>query len=641
MHRLLKRQLKKADLFDKIDITDGSQISRLLQIIDKCYYDFDDDRYLIERSMEISSEEMHLLYQQLEQTSEEKILQSERKFQRLVKNLREHYFFYSHDIDGVLTYISESIQAILGYNTDEFLTNYDKYLTDNPNNQKVIYHTQESIKGKQQPPYHVEIYHKDGSIRTLEVTEIPIRNSNSDVIGVDGIARDISSTIKLEQKLDHQAKHDSLTGLPNRHLFLDRLGQAINRAERQNKQIAVFFLDLDHFKEVNDSLGHKTGDKLLVQFTQLLTQNIRRSDTIARLGGDEFTLIIEGFESTDTVIDIVQKLIQRMNQSQTIGEHQLYVTFSLGISIYPDDTQDPEELLKNADAAMYKAKKEGRNNYQFYTADMTEHALERIMLETQLRKALEENQLDVYYQFQINAANDLLIGMETLTRWNHPELGMIPPSKFILLAEDTGLIIQLDDWVMDTVFSQWIQWEKSGFSIGKLSLNLSRLRIGDKNLINVIKNKIDKYGIKPQSLIFEVTESQIMKKTSEAIRTLNMLHDLGVEIAIDDFGTGYSSLSYLKKLPIDKLKIDQSFIRDISIDQDDMEITRTIIAMAKNLNLDVIAEGVETVEQKNFLVKNNCYKIQGYFYHKPSPANEVEQLLLNMKKTSSNLNNSK
>jgi len=442
------------------------------------------------------------------------------------------------------------------------------------------------------------------------------------------LAQQNQELLEAKQDLEHQANHDTLTGLPNRALFLDRLNQAIKHAKRHKKQLAVLFMDLDHFKEINDSLGHDAGDQLLISVAHKLENAIRKSDTVARLGGDEFTLLLEDIEESNDIITITQKILRIMAQPIMIGKDEFYTSFSIGVAIYPDDATDAESLLKNADSAMYRVKEEGRNNYQFYTQDMTARALERIQLETQLRKAIENHEFELYYQAQMDLSSQKIIGMEALIRWRHPQLGIIPPAKFIPLAEDTGLIIKIDDWVMEEGIAQWAKWLEKGIDPGKLSLNLSQLQLDTNNFMEKITRLIEQYTIDPKRIILEVTESQIMKNPKRAIGLLKELNTLGIEVAIDDFGTGYSSLSYLKQLPINKLKIDQSFIHDIPEDMDDMEITRTIIAMSKGLHLNIIAEGVETKEQSDFLTQNGCSQIQGFLYHKPAPKSDVEKFLL-------------
>ena len=516
----------------------------------------------------------------------------------------------------------------------------DENLIDNPSSPKcyeVSHHKNMPCSSSSHPcpltmviekKIQTRVLHRHSSMtgeeKIVEITATPLFDEHGKVYAVIEAAHDITELKQTQNKLKFQAEHDSLTGLPNRVLFIDRIKQSINNAKRYHEKIAVLFIDLDHFKEVNDSLGHGIGDVLLEIVSQKLNSVIRQSDTVARLGGDEFAIIINHFNHIDVVTSVVQNIMHVLNKPLSIQEHEIYASLSIGISIYPNDGLDADTLIKNADAAMYKVKNSGRNNYQFYTADMTERAFERVVLETQLRQSIEKNQLQVYYQLQMNAKENTIIGMEALVRWNHPDMGLVSPAKFIPLAEDTGFILQLDTWVMKESIAQFHKWKKEGLNPGVLSLNLCILKLEQDGFIQEIKDMIKEEEVDTSWLSFEVTESQIMKNPDKSIKKLNELNQLGIKLSIDDFGTGHSSLSYLKKLPIDKLKIDQSFIRDIPHDIDDVEITKTIIAMAKNLKLRVIAEGVETQEQIDFLLENDCNEIQGYFFHKPSPASEVQ-----------------
>ncbi|MEA2111770.1 MAG: EAL domain-containing protein [Campylobacterota bacterium] len=458
----------------------------------------------------------------------------------------------------------------------------------------------------------------------VELTAAPLFDENAEISAIIESAHDITKLKNAQETLQYQAEHDALTNLPNRILFLDRLKQAMKRASRADEKIAVLFIDLDHFKEINDSLGHSAGDLLLKDVSSRLLEAIRESDTVGRFGGDEFAIVIDQIKSIEVISSIVQGIINAMKEPFLIEAHQFYVTMSIGIAVFPDDGVDVETLLKNSDVAMYKAKNSGRNNYQFYTEDMTERAFERIVLETQLRQSLEKNEMQVYYQIQVDALNNTIVGMEALVRWNHPDMGIVSPAKFIPLAEETGFIIALDEWSMLEAIKQYKEWYAQGLNPGILSLNLSPIRLEQDGFIERLKVILKESEADTSWLCMEVTEGQMMRDPHAAIKTLTEIHKLGIRLAVDDFGTGYSSLAYLKRLPIDKLKIDQSFIRDIPDDSDDVEITRTIIAMAKGLNLSIIAEGVETKEQKEFLLEHGCNEIQGYFYHKPSPADKIK-----------------
>jgi len=475
----------------------------------------------------------------------------------------------------------------------------------------------------------------NGNTLILSTSKSPLYDTNKNVIGVLGSYADITeqkTAQKLleEQKniLHHQAHHDALTELPNRVLFNDRLEHAIETANRNNAKIALFFIDLDHFKEINDSLGHDIGDKVLKIVTSRLVEALRNEDTISRLGGDEFSVILEDLADVASISHAAQKLLDKLSEPMNLNNNTLYISSSIGISIYPDDGIDSKSLLKFADSAMYKAKNEGRNNFQFYNYRMTELALERVVMETNLRAAISNEEFIVYYQPQVDARDNQLIGMEALVRWQHPSDGMVSPIKFIPLAESTGLIVALDRIVMKIAMTQIAQWYKNGLNPGVLSMNLSVKQLQKKDFLTVFKNLMTETKCKAEWIELEITESQIMKNPEEAIKKLQALSDLGIKLAVDDFGTGYSSLAYLKKFPINKLKIDQAFVKDLPHDEEDAAITKALIALAKSLNLGIIAEGVETKEQKDFLVENDCENIQGYYYSKPTPVNEFTQILV-------------
>ncbi|MFT7005382.1 MAG: diguanylate cyclase (GGDEF)-like protein/PAS domain S-box-containing protein [Sulfurimonas sp.] len=476
---------------------------------------------------------------------------------------------------------------------------------------------------------------KGNSISVL-TSKVPLEDEDEKIIGLLGTYVDITKQRNTENELKkqkdilyHQAHHDSLTGLPNRLLFSDRLEQTIQKAKRNNSKIALLFIDLDRFKEINDSLGHDIGDEILKEVTYRLSETMRKEDTVARLGGDEFTVVLEDLSQGQDASLIATKILENLAKAMHISDNVFYVSSSIGISIYPDDGVSTQDLLKYADSAMYKAKDEGRNNFQYYNSTMTELAFERVEMETSLRSALKNNEFVVYYQPQVNGITNKLIGMEALVRWQHPTMGLVSPAKFIPLAESTGLIVELDRYVMRTAVTQIVQWYKEGLNPGMLAMNLAVKQLQQKDFIPMLKELMQETNCKTEWIELEVTEGQIMTHPEEAILILQKISDLGIELAVDDFGTGYSSLAYLKKLPIDKLKIDQVFIRDLPDDEEDAGITKAVIALANSLNLKVIAEGVETKEQKDFLVENGCKKIQGYFYSKPVPANELERLLRN------------
>jgi len=432
-----------------------------------------------------------------------------------------------------------------------------------------------------------------------------------------------------EQKeiLDFQAHHDALTGLPNRILFADRLEQAIVKAERQKSEFALFFIDLDRFKQINDSLGHTFGDKVLKVIAKRLLGVVRREDSLSRLGGDEFTLLAEDLKQEIDISALAKKIIAALAEPIVIEDNTLYITSSIGISIFPKDNVEADNLLKYADAAMYRAKEEGRNNFQYYSTEMTELALKRVVMEANIRRALENEEFFVCYQPQVESTTGKMVGMEALVRWRHPTEGLIYPNSFIQLAEDTGLIVAIDRLVMKMAMKQVSQWYAKGLNPGVLALNLAMKQLAKEDFIDVLNAMFEECKFQPQWLELEVTEGEIMKNPQNAIEVLRKISGMGIELAVDDFGTGYSSLSYLKRLPIDKLKIDKSFVDGLPENEEDVSIARAIVALAHSLKLSVIAEGVENAEQKEFLAQNGCDFIQGYHYSKPIPSDEMEEVL--------------
>ena len=533
-------------------------------------------------------------------------------------------------------YYSQRLKEMLGYKEDELDNSYRTWVTHmHPDDRRKLF--EEAKKAIQnRTPFHCKhrIKHKDGRWIWVLNRGKAFYNEDGKVIMISGFQTDITKEIlaleeveKQKNILHHQAHHDALTGLPNKILFMDRLEQAIKKAKRSFNKIAVLFIDLDNFKKINDSMGHDTGDEVLVQVATRLQNCIRKSDTLARLGGDEFIIIIDEIKDKDLAIHLAQKLVLAMSEPLHVKGQDTYITNSVGVSIFPEDGYDANTLLKNADAAMYKAKDDGKNSYQFYKEEMTEKAFERLLMENSLRQALENEEFVVHYQPQIDTKTEELVGMEALVRWNHPSMGLVPPSKFIPLAEETGLIVQLDRWVMKTAMNQISKWNSQNAENKFVSLNLSMKQLDQKDFLEFVKKSLHETKCLPSFLELEITESQIMKDAKKCIHILEKVKELGILISIDDFGTGYSSLSYLKKFPISKIKIDQSFVRDLPTDEDDVALVKAIISIAKNLNLSTIAEGVETNEQREFMLKHGCDKIQGYFYSKPIPADEMEKLL--------------
>ena len=469
-----------------------------------------------------------------------------------------------------------------------------------------------------------EIWHqrKNGDIYLEWLTISAVRDTHGVTTHYVGVFSDITLLKESQEKLDHMAHHDPLTALPNRLLFHDRLQHALLRAAREQEQLAVLFIDLDRFKNVNDTLGHHIGDELLQKVAGQLAARLREGDTLARLGGDEFIVLLERVDGEYGATQVAEKLMTMFEQPFTVAGHELFVTCSVGISLYPDDALDLNMLIRNADVAMYQAKARGRNGYRFYAPSMTGEGVERLRLETFLRRSLEKNEMFLNYQPQVEIDTGRLVGVEALVRWNHPELGLVPPVRFIPLAEDSGFINQLGKWVLDEACRQMMRWQAQGLHVPKMAVNLSVKQFERGSIAGMVADILKETGLEPQRLQLEVTESVIMN-TGDALGFINDLHAIGVGLAIDDFGTGYSSLAYLKQLPVQTLKIDRSFIKDISTDVNDEAIAIAIIQLGKSMHLSVIAEGVETEEQAAFLLRHGCKLAQGYFYSRPVLAEDM------------------
>jgi len=427
-----------------------------------------------------------------------------------------------------------------------------------------------------------------------------------------------------DRKIRHMAYHDALTGLPNRMLFMDRIDQAISRAQREKGRFALLYIDIDHFKVVNDSMGHAAGDQLLNVVSHRLTDVLRKTDTVARLGGDEFTIIIEALEEAEHVIPVAKNILSSLEQPIEINQKQVHVGGSIGIALYPDDGDSFGTLLKNADTAMYRAKEQGRQTFQFYEREMSLKAMQRLDLENQIRNALKNEEFIVYYQPKVNLVSGQCHGMEALVRWQHPEKGLIAPLEFIPLAEETGLIIQLDEWVMRAACQQFKKWKTAGYPLNNLSVNISARHFKEGSLLDKCKKLIEETQLSAKYIEIELTESALVDNHSNAKTILNEIHQLGVKIALDDFGTGYASMSYLKEFPFDTVKLDRSFVQDLPADRESSAIVKAMIQLADALQLNVVAEGIETEQQKYFLSDHGCIHGQGYLWSKPLCAKEFE-----------------
>ncbi|QGA52447.1 EAL domain-containing protein [Pseudomonas brassicacearum] len=471
---------------------------------------------------------------------------------------------------------------------------------------------------------------KNGELYPSWLTISAVRNRDRQITHFVAVFADISSLKHAQARLDYQAHHDPLTGLPNRTLFESRLLTALNSQQENGGQGAVLFLDLDRFKHINDSLGHPVGDLLLKGIAVRLREQLRDIDTVARLGGDEFIILLPGLQQPSDAEHIAQKLLNCFAAPFQAGEHEFFISASIGTSLYPQDGCDVATLVKNADAAMYRSKAKGRNRVEKYTCDLTAQASERVALEHELRRAIERNELSLSFQPKISLVDNQLVGAEALIRWTHPTFGDVPPEHFIPLAEENGMILQIGDWVLERACRQLSEWNDAYDSLGPLSVNLAGAQLRQPNLLGRIEQLLREHQLEPGLLQLEITENFIMSQAEEALTVLHQLKKLGVQLAIDDFGTGYSSLSYLKRLPLDILKIDQSFVRGLPDDPHDAAIVRAIIALGRSMQFTVIAEGVETLAQQQFLTEEGCEQIQGYIVSLPLCADEFAATFLRM-----------
>ena len=454
----------------------------------------------------------------------------------------------------------------------------------------------------------------------------PHYDSLGNIIGVIAMIRDVSERKAVEKAIEYQAYHDALTGLANRRLFHEHLTLALALAQRRRRLVGVLFLDLDHFKVVNDSLGHSVGDALLKQVSSRLRSAVRDGDTVARVGGDEFTIVLQDLQHRDDAVIVAKKVLRTIGQPFEVPEHRLYVTTSIGITIFPDDGEDAETLLKNADNAMYRAKADGRNTFHMSTHELSRSIAERMTMESALHGAMERNEFEIFYQPQIDLGTMRVVGMEALLRWKHPSRGITPPAEFISLAEERGLIVVIGDWVLRKACEQARQFQIASRQPLRVAVNLSPRQFREQTLVPRVQQAILETGLDPKLLELEITEGVAMENVELTIEVLTQLRSIGIRIAIDDFGTGHSSLSYLKRFPIDALKIDRGFVEDLPDRFEDAAIVRSVIQLAQGLNLRVIAEGVERKEQLDFLREHGCAEVQGYFFGMPMRAADFEKL---------------
>jgi diguanylate cyclase (GGDEF)-like protein/PAS domain S-box-containing protein len=567
-------------------------------------------------------------------------LRDSEKLHRYIVN-KSPDIVYILDEEGYFTFINKRIETLLGYRVKELIGKHYTDLVHDDDIKKAQFKFNERRTGKR-ATNNIELKLKcknndqlrnfDNRILPIEINSVGVYRSHNEkndkkFIGTYGVARDITDRIEAEEIIRFQAYHDMLTRLPNRTLLNDRLSQALTHARRNKTNLSVMFLDLDRFKMINDTLGHIVGDHLLQAVAMRLKHCLREGDTLARLGGDEFTLLLPEVNSKNDAQQVAKKIIESLSLPFKIDDHELFITTSIGISHFPEDGDSIELLIKHADIAMYSVKGKGKNGYQFYDNKMINAYSNHLTLEHDLRIALEEEQFEIYYQPQINIETEEVFAMEALIRWHHPKKGMISPGEFISLAEETGLIIQIGNWVLKNACSELNRWREMGLDNLRIAVNVSAIQLEQNNFVEYVLDILSKYNIPGEFLEIEITENTLMHDTDDGVIKLRELSNHEIKIAIDDFGTGYSSLNYLKRLPIDTLKIDQSFVRDMSKSEEDSSIIKAIIAMAKGLNLNIISEGVETKAQQEQLREWRCKNMQGYLFARPMPGIEALEML--------------
>lgn len=543
-----------------------------------------------------------------------------------------------------IIYVNRAFEKITGYRNDEMIGKPWASLFNYDSDQNEIAKLEKSVNNNGEETAELRCNRKNGEMYWNEVRVAPVQHLFEDISDdklykeVRGdsenktthyvtIVSDVTERKAMEEQLQHQVTHDALTGLPNRILLHDRIKQAVLYAHRAKGKVGILFLDLDNFKLVNDALGHKMGDHLLQSVASRLSSVVRATDTVARLGGDEFVVVLAPLEDESECEKIAEKILGVIHDPIQVEERELHITTSIGISMFPTDGHDGEILVQNADTAMYQAKDNGRDNIQFFTTNMNKNVSERLSLYNKLRAALAKQELSLVYQPVVELESETVTGVEALLRWKAPFIGNVSPAEFIPLAEETGLIVPIGEWVLKTACIQAMEWKKRGLPDIKMSVNISGRQLKHTDIVATLVQVLDETGMSPQSLVLELTESMLMDYAEETIGKLIAIREMGITIAIDDFGTGYSSLSYLRELPVDKLKIDRAFVTDIDSNDDNAVITQAIIAMAQKLKLKVLAEGAERKEEIDFLRAHQCSEIQGYYFSKPLTAEGCEKYI--------------
>ena len=538
------------------------------------------------------------------------------------------------DQNGVIEYTNPAFEAMTGYTKIDVVGRTPRILKSGEQGQAFYERMWQTILSGRVFSDVIINRKKNGELYYEEKTVTPQKDRHGKIMHFISTGKDVTERIEAQERLHHLAHHDALTGLPNRVLLQDRLEQAIARSRWRERKVAVLFIDLDRFKVINDTLGHDAGDELLKAMAQRLNECIREGDTVARLGGDEFAVVLNDIAAKKDVPPIADKILAALSEPLLINEQELFVTVSIGVSLFPRDGETSHDLLKKADVAMYRAKAQGKDNYQLYNFSDEHQAVERLSMETRLRRALDKDEFRLNYQPQLSITEGSVIGIEALLRWHNPELQNVSPGIFIPILEETGMINSVGDWVLKTACQQEKNWQLQGMLGQRVAVNLSIRQFQRQGLVKKIESVLSETGLDPQYLELELTEGLLIDQINETAKILHELHEMGVRLSIDDFGTGYSSMNYLKRLPFDTLKIDRMFVRDITFNPDDAAIASAIISLGHTLGMEVIAEGVETSEQLQYLHEQGCDAMQGYLFSPPLAAEAMEVLIKKRSETS-------
>ncbi len=623
VHTLIKRQLKKIEIDENV-APDLNQWQAFLERINRTYTEADQERYLMERSLMISSTEMQQVYEQLRASETRYALAAE----------GAHDGLWDWDLISEEVYYSPRWCEIMGVSADETKRPCKNCWLEkiHPDDYKhVSIEFEDHLQGLTRHFQNEHrVLHSSGEYRWVLIRGLAVRDEDGKACRIAGSLTDITERKGAEEKLAHDAVHDALTGLPNRKMLIERLRRSLERIRRGGEsQFAVLFVDLDRFKTINDSLGHQAGDELLLRITEKLTNIIRPVDMVARLGGDEFVILVENVRNREQVYRIANRILTALQKPTKVSGQNIYASASIGIVFGSDEYDSPDDLVRDADLAMYRAKVKGKGRFELFDPKLHTGAVSLLQVEIDLRDAIEKQEFVLHYQPIVSLDSGTTVGFEALVRWNHPQRGLIPPNDFIPVAEETGLILQIGQWVLNEACRQMREWQIRFPMADTLvvSVNLSARQLERKDLVEQVKQILTNTGLNPRCLKLEITESVIMSNAEEAIETVCKLGKMGVRVSIDDFGTGYSSLSYLHRFPIDTLKVDRSFVSRIGSEDEHAEIIKTIITLAQNLGLDVVAEGVENEEQLEFLRQVHCGHGQGYYYSRPVESSSASEMI--------------